>query len=1135
VLRRSYLLETWRLRERGYACRIRVSLHHLSRYRYDRLVSLSPHVVRLRPAAHCRTPIVSYSLKVEPSQHFLNWQQDPFGNYQARLVFQKPTDVLQVEVDLVAELTVINPFDFFLEADVEELPWRYAPALRRELAPYLETLPLGPLLAQQVEHARSAYARSGRRTIDVLVDINARVHDLLRYDIRMEPGVLSPEQTLAGSHGSCRDFAWLLCQLLRHLGFATRFASGYSIQLRPDVKPLEGPAGVAQDVTDLHAWTEVFLPGAGWVGLDATSGLFSGEGHIPLACTPDPESAAPVSGAYTWDPSSEGDRVEQTLDVSMSVQRLREEPRVTSPYTEEDWARIDALGELVDGELRAGDVRLSMGGEPTFVSIDDPDDPEWNTAATGPKKMRLADTLARRLLTRFARGGVLHHGQGKWYPGESLPRWAIGCYWRPDGVPVWRDPALLVADAHVGVDEETSAEPSLKRGPGTAAAFVTELAARLGVDPNFAVPGHEDAWYYLWREHQLPINVDPLSSNLANEEERARLARIFDQGLAKVVGYALPLARNEAPGGPPWKSGPWFLRRQHLFLLPGDSPMGFRLPLEGLPWQAPGDKIEDVELDPLALRDPLPTKLGGPATQIRRLSPEPPTAAPVRGQSARGRCTTALCVEPRKGNLHVFFPPQTQIEHYLELVTAVEDTARALGTPVRLEGYTPPADHRLRKLEVTPDPGVIEVNIHPALSWAELRDNTIGLYEDARQTRLGTEKFNLDGRHSGTGGGNHLVIGGITPRDSPLLRRPDLLRSLIGYWNNHPSLSYLFSGMFVGPTSQAPRIDEARADSLHELQIAFAQVNPGVEAAPWLVDRLFRHLLVDVTGNTHRTEFCIDKLYSPDAASGRQGLLELRAFEMPPHARMSLTQQLLLRSLCAWFWRAPFERRLVRWGTALHDRFMLPHFVSEDFEEVLHDLRAAGFHFEPRWFASHTEFRFPRLGGISVGGMEIELRQAIEPWHVLGEQPAAGATARYVDASLERVQVKARNMTDGRHVVACNGRRVPLHPTGTPGEYVAGVRFRAWKPPEALHPTVGIHAPLVFDVFDTWNQRATAGFKYHVSHPGGLSFDMRPRNALEAESRRATLFVPMGHSPGPTAIATGGINPLFPLTLDLRT
>jgi uncharacterized protein (DUF2126 family)/transglutaminase-like putative cysteine protease len=1099
-------------------------------------------------------------MTIRPSQHFVNWQQDPFGNYQARLVFPKPADLLEVEIDLVAELTVINPFDFFLEETAETYPTRYAPGLRRELSPYFETLPITPMLAAEVERARSLYARPGRRTVDVLVDINRQVHDLLRYDIRMEPGVMSPEQTLKGAHGSCRDFAWLLCQLLRHLGYATRFASGYSIQLKPDVKPIEGPAGVEQDCTDLHAWSEVFLPGAGWVGLDATSGLFSGEGHIPLACTPEPESAAPVSGSFLWDPSSDEDRVKEVFEVTMAVRRLREEPRVTKPYTDEDWARIDALGEIVDDRLRRHDVRLTMGGEPTFVSIDDPDGAEWNIAAVGPTKRRLADSLVRRLMRRFSPGAVLHHGQGKWYPGEPLPRWSIGCYWRPDGEPVWNDPQLLAADApDGGAGGPTPSGNTV--GPEAAAAFVTHLGARLGVDPSLAIPGYEDAWYYLWRERRLPVNVDPLESNLSDEVERERLARIFDQGLNRVVGYALPLRRN--PSGPGWQSGQWFLRRQHLFLFPGDSPMGFRLPLEGLPWSVPDDAQPVFQVDALAKREPLPRQLGlPPEPMAARFSPSrsglgegfgsdpgggggaggagggggavgASSSPPGRGTPASGFVNTALCVEPRNGILHVFLPPMSMVEDYLALITAIEATARDSGMRVRLEGYPPPLDYRLRKFEITPDPGVIEVNIHPAASWQELRDNTVGLYEDARLTRLATEKFEIDGRHTGTGGGNHIVLGGPSPRDSPLLRRPDLLRSLLTYWNNHPSLSYLFSGTFVGPTSQAPRVDEARNDSIAELEIAFTQIQSGRETPPWVVDRVLRNLLIDVTGNTHRAEFCIDKLYNPEGGSGRQGLLELRAFEMPPHARMSLTQQLLLRSLVAGFWERPLERRLVRWGTALHDRFLLPHFVAEDFDEVIGDLNRAGFPFERSWFAAHQEFRFPRLGAVSFGQLELELRQAIEPWNVLGEQGAPGGTARYVDSSVERVQVRARNMTDGRYAVACNGRRAPMYPTGTPGEFVAGVRFRAWRTPESLHPTIPVHAPLVFDLVDLWNGRSVGGFTYHVSHPGGLSYAQRPRNALEAESRRGTRFVPIGHSPGMLNLGPAETSAQFPLTLNL--
>jgi uncharacterized protein (DUF2126 family)/transglutaminase-like putative cysteine protease len=1052
----------------------------------------------------------------------MNWQQDPFGNFQARLVFPDPATSLEFEVDLLADLITINPFDFFLDSDAEMLPVRYEAGLRRELLPYFDTLSLESRLAGLVETCRTRFARSGRRTMDVLVDINQHIQRLLRYDIRMEPGVFTPEKTLTVGHGSCRDFAWLSCQLLRHMGFATRFASGYSVQLKPDEKPVEGPVGVAEDVVDLHAWTEVFLPGAGWVGLDATSGLLAGEGHIPLACTPEPGSAAPISGSFAWDKQGEDDRLEESFSFSMVVKRIAEAPRSTKPYSDDVWAGITSMGETVDRALEAQDVRLTMGGEPTFVSANDPDAPEWNTAAVGESKFRMADTLARRLRNRFAPGGVLHHGQGKWYPGEPLPRWSIGCYFRTDSVAIWEDTNLLVAEE----------KARFQHGAAEAARFVHALSERLGVGTAHIQPGYEDVWYYLWRECRLPVNVDPLDSRLDDELERERLARIFRDSLGSVVGYALPLVHEKGSG---WRSGPLHLRRKHLFLLPGDSPMGYRLPLDSLPWVAPGDQVEIHEPDPLAARPPLPPRvLWQRAQASQQTEIEHADTPPARGASASGLARTALCVEPRRGSLHVFMPPLPTIEAYLELTSAVESTAAALFLPVRLEGYPPLIDARLGKFELTPDPGVLEVNVQPSHSWQGLCDVSAELYEEARQVGLSTEKFDLDGRHSGTGGGNHITLGGRSPSDSPFLRRPDLLRSLLAYWNNHPSLSYLFSSLFIGPTSQAPRVDEARQDALAELEIAFLQVETGKACAPWLVDRLFRHLLVDVTGNTHRAEFCIDKLYNPEVASGRQGILELRNFEMPPHARMSLAQQLLVRALVVMHWQRPFPHRLVRWGTALHDRFMLPHFVRDDFEDVIADLGNAGFAFKADWFRPHYEFRFPLVGSIQVRSIELELRRALEPWHVLGEQGAQGATARYVDSSLERLQVRVRNLTDGRHLVLCNGRPLPLTSTGTPGEFVAGVRFRAWQPPEALHPTIGVHAPLIFDVFDTWSDRAVGGCTYHVSHPGGRYFDTRPRNALEAESRRRARFFPFGHSPGSMVVVGEPTNPVFPLTLDLR-
>jgi uncharacterized protein (DUF2126 family) len=1093
---------------------IHVALRHHTRYRYDRPVLLSPHIIRLRPAPHCRTPVLSYSLRLDPPKHFINWQQDPHGNYLARVVFPERTRELGVDVELVAEMSVLNPFDFFLEPSAETFPFSYEAWLGKELAPFLERLPAGPKLRGFLD----AVGVRPQRTMDFLVALNRALAGEVKYIVRLEPGVQLPEDTLSLRSGSCRDSSWLLVQVLRHLGLAARFVSGYLIQLTPDVKALEGPAGPDADFTDLHAWAEVYLPGAGWIGLDPTSGLLAGEGHIPLAATPDPQSAAAVSGAV--------DTSEVIFTHDMSVRRIYESPRVTKPYTDQQWQQIDALGRHIDEELSACDVRLTMGGEPTFVSIDDMDGVEWNFTAPGAAKRHLAGTLIRRLKQRFAPGGLLHFGQGKSYPGESLPRWALGCWWRRDGVPVWQDDSL-VADETVDYGH----------GDAEARRFIVALADALAVDREHVIPAYEDVWHYLWTERRLPVNVDPLKSELKDEEERARLARVFEQGLDHAVGYVLPVKRRPATSGAGWISGQWVLRSKHLFLIPGDSSIGYRLPLDSLPWSEPQDVEVMYEIDPFAPVQPLTGRQL--AVRVDDREARPPGSGvsaqrPRRGESAAGVIRTALCVEARHGRVHVFMPPVRTTQDYLDLIATIERTAASLTIPVIIEGTPPEPDPRLNSLKVTPDPGVIEVNLHPAHSWAELVHQTSALYEEAHHTRLGTEKFLLDGRHTGTGGGNHMVLGGPTPADSPILRRPDLLRSLIGYWHNHPSLSFLFSGLFFGPTSQHPRVDEGRNDSLHELEIAFAQVTAHGESPPWLVDRVFRHLLVDMTGNTHRAEFCIDKLYAPETSGGRQGLVELRSFEMPPHAQMSLVQQVLLRALVARFWKIPFNQTLVRWNTALHDRFMLPHFVADDFRDVLADLERHGYSLQPEWFAPHLEFRFPVYGSVTQRGVHVELRQALEPWYVLGEEPGAGGAVRYVDSSVERLQVKVTGMTQSRHFLACNGRPVPLHPTGTAGEFVAGVRYRAWQPPSGLHPTIPVHAPLVFDLVDAWNERSLGGCMYHVAHPGGRNFETFPVNAYEAESRRLARFSAIGHTPGSMVVPAEERHPDYPLTLDLR-
>jgi uncharacterized protein (DUF2126 family) len=1058
-----------------------IGITHITHYKYDRAVSLSPQTLRLRPSPHNKVPIKSYSLQITPKDHFINWYQDIFGNHVANIVINDKITEFKIEVDVKADINIINPFDFFIDKKYENFPFVYDDVNRAELGNYLQINESGALLSAWIdENVKKPLAKNKGeiKTLDLLIDINRRLNKSLDYVIRLEQGVYPVEELFSLGKGSCRDMAWALCQIYRHLDIAARFVSGYLVQLKADIKPVDGPSGVPEDVVDLHAWCEVYLPGSGWIGLDATSGLLAGEGHIPLSCSPLPHQSAPLDGLL--------DMCEATLHHEMILTRVHEDVRVTKPFSEGQWREIDALGLQIDKQIKSQDIRLTFGGEPTFISEENRDAPEWNTAALGDEKWQKSVELAFRLKNKFAPKASIHFGQGKWYGGEPLPRWAIGIFYRKDGEPVWNNEQLI---AHKNKSKN-------KLNIKDCENFISHLAKALQLDDKCILQAQ---------------NI----------------------GQKKVAGFVLPIIyslKNKK-----FITNKWQFKNNKINLLVGDSAIGYRLPLNEIPFIEEGVK----EIPPLRSNfeklPPLPSYKYFYDKAKKNFGKKPNND--YLKKLKFGYVRTALCAEIEDNKLCVFLPPISYAEHYLELISAIEFAAEKLQMPILIRGYEPVKDSRTGNFHVTPDPGVIEVNVQPAKDWNELKYINETVYEECRQVKLTAEKFMLDGRRVGTGGGNHIIAGASFPEDSPWLRRPDLLKSMILFFQNHPGISYLFSSIFIGPTSQAPRIDEARNDCLYELEIALSQIKSGdkkTTTQPWLVDRLLRNIMVDVTGNTHRSEICIDKLYSPDGERGRLGLVEFRGFEMTPHPRMNLLQVLFLRALITMFWDRPYISKPVRFGTNLHDKFMLPYFVWADFKNVLKELNDYGFAFKPEWFLPQFNFRFPIYGSRKINDVEIELRMALEPWPVLGEEAVSGGTSRGVDSALERLQIKVKNLDENRYKILCNRVEVPLHKIETSDDKIAAVRFKAWNPAQTMQPNLPINSPLIFDVYDVTNKCSIGGLKYHVFHPGGRNYDTTPINVNEAEGRMISRFETIGHSARKFNSKTIEKSSDFPFTLDLR-